>query len=72
MKKKIFGAVLGTTFLIVGAISLSINTASANEQLPGEGDGYWNARNAYCDSNYKIQGCKNENLRNCANTVFCN
>jgi hypothetical protein len=67
MKKKIFGAVLGTTVLIVGAISLSINTASASVEAPG----YKNARNAYGDANYEIQCCKNENFRNCKLLIKC-
>jgi hypothetical protein len=76
MKNKIFGTLFGAALMITGFVSF--NTADVQAFTPQEieleegGDKkYRNARNAYCDANYTVQGCKSENFRTCLNTVFC-
>lgn len=75
MKNKIFGALFGAALMITGAFSFNAYEAQAFAQeieLEEGGDKkYRNARNAYCDANYTVQGCKSENFRTCLNTVFC-
>jgi hypothetical protein len=69
LKKNLFGIGVAFSMVVTIAFSFAPESATASEIEPG--DGYKNARNAYCNADMTIQGCKNENFRKCGNTVFC-
>jgi hypothetical protein len=72
MKRKILGSVLGTIVLVIGAICLSVNTASANEQLQEEMITLQEYRAVYCGPDYDHRGCQMSLERVCYAPSYCN